>query len=161
MCRRFIHVCARARVISQNFFPLTAKKRRFFLREMCSIFSLGRSTYSRTALSETDNAKGKRVREGHTTHTREVVCTFLSFLPPERYMCADYVNVYKENFGVSFSPRVCSKVRVEERALASLLIILDNALWRKKKRVNVLFFLCLCAKGVPVKGFCACVCCVA
>ena len=53
---------------------------------------------------------------------------------------------------------MCSKVRVEERALASLLIILDNALWRKKKRVNVLFFLCLCAKGVPVKGFCACVC---
>ena len=33
-----------------------------------------------------------------------------------------------------------SKVRVEERALASLLIILDNALWRKKKSVNVLFF---------------------
>ncbi len=33
-----------------------------------------------------------------------------------------------------------SKVRVEERALASLLIILDNALWRNKKRVNGLFF---------------------
>ena len=72
MCRRFIHVCARARVISQNFFPLTAKKRRFFLREMCSIFSLGRSTHSLTALSETDNAKGKRVsvREGHKTYAQ-------------------------------------------------------------------------------------------
>ena len=109
MYRRFIRARVRRGVISQNFFPLTAKKRRFFLREMCSIFSLGRSTYSLTALRETDDTKGKRVREGHTTHTREVVCNFLSFLPPERYMCADYVNVYKENFGVRCSPECARK----------------------------------------------------
>ena len=65
MCRRFIHARVRRGVISQNFFPLTAKKRRFFLREMCSIFSLGRSTYSLTALRETDDTR----KEKDTPHT--------------------------------------------------------------------------------------------
>ena len=92
MCRRFIRARAQRSDLAK-LFSVDCEKKTFLSERMCSIFSLGRSAYSRTALRETDNAKGKRVREGHTTHTREVVCTFLSFLPPERYMCADYVNI--------------------------------------------------------------------
>ena len=81
MCRR----CIRARAQRSDLaklFSVDCEKKTFLSERKCApFFSLGRSAYSRTALRETDNAKGKRVREGHTTHTREVVCTFLSFSP--------------------------------------------------------------------------------
>ena len=87
MCRRFIPVCARARVISQNFFPLTAKKRRFFLRNV--LHFLTREEYLFTYRVERDRQRKEKesASEKDIKHTRKVVCNFLFFLPPEA-ICA-------------------------------------------------------------------------
>ena len=89
MYRRYIRTRACARVISQNFFPLTAKKRRFFLRNV--LHFLTREEYLFTYRVERDRQRKRKesASEKDIKHTRKVVCTFLSFLPPERYMCAD------------------------------------------------------------------------
>ena len=65
MCRRYTHARVRTSDLAK-LFSVDCEKKTFLSEEMCSIFSLGRSTYSLTALSETDNAKGKSQRQRRT-----------------------------------------------------------------------------------------------
>jgi len=89
MCRRFI----RARVQRSDLAKLFSVdcEKKTFLSERNVLHFLTREEYLFTyRVSETDDTR----KEKDTPHTHiKVVCTFLSFLPPERYMCADYVNI--------------------------------------------------------------------
>ena len=70
MCRRFIHARAQRSDLAKLFSVDCEKKT--FLSERNVLHFLTREEYSFTyRVSETDNAKGKRVREGHTTHTHK------------------------------------------------------------------------------------------
>ena len=84
MCRRFIHARAQRSDLAKLFSVDCEKKT--FLSERNVLHFLTREEHSFTYRVERD--RRHKEREGHTTHTREVVCTFLSFLPPERYICA-------------------------------------------------------------------------
>ena len=71
MCRRFIHVCAQRSDLAKLFSVDCEKKT--FLSERNVLHFLTREEYSFTyRVSETDNAKGKRVsvREGHKTYAQ-------------------------------------------------------------------------------------------
>ena len=127
-----IYTRVRARVISQNvfYFFRWLRKRRFFLHEkLCFIFSLRSSTYSLTALSETDNARKesqgqRRIHHTHT-HTRGGVHFFSFFSLQRRYICALSEHISPKRFLFVFPQQ--TSACIEERALVSLLSILDNA----------------------------------
>jgi len=85
MCRRYIRARAQRSDLAKLFSVDCEKKT--FLSERNVLHFLTREEYLFTYRVERD--RRRKEREGHTTHTHKVVCTFLSFLPPERYMCAD------------------------------------------------------------------------
>ena len=93
MCRRFIHVCAQRSDLAKLFSVDCEKKT--FLSERNVLHFLTREEYLFTHRVERDRQRKEKesASEKDIKHTRKVVCNFLFFLPPERYMCADYVNI--------------------------------------------------------------------
>jgi hypothetical protein len=87
MCRRFIHARAQRSDLAKLFSVDCEKKT--FLSERNVLHFLTREEYLFTSRVERDRQRKRKKSQRRTPHTREVVCTFLSFLPPERYMCAD------------------------------------------------------------------------
>lgn len=89
MCRRFIHARAQRSDLAKLFSVDCEKKT--FLSERNVLHFLTREEYLFTYRVERDRQRKRKesASEKDIKHTRKVVCTFLSFLPPERYMCAD------------------------------------------------------------------------
>lgn len=126
-----IRTCARTSDLTKCilFFPLTRKKDVSFCTRNFASFSHSGVvlTHSPRWARQTTQGKRVRVREGYTTHThtRGGVHFFSFFSLQRRYICALSEHISPKRFLFVFPQQ--TSACIEERALVSLLSILDNA----------------------------------